>query len=268
MKKAAHFLALQVNGLFPSLYPVWKNTATPNLVLAPVRFLLDVRRYRKLYRQSCSGDRPFPLRIINDYPNLYDRYDTAGHIPRHYFYQDLWAARKIHQSGVEVHYDIGSRLDGFVAHCLCFTRVVMLDIRPLPFDVEDLAFLKCDCTDMRQIKSGSVRSISSLHAIEHIGLGRYGDNIDPDGYVKVINEMKRVLAPQGMLYVSVPIGRQRLEFNAHRIFDPHYILHLFRGLKLQEFSAINDKNEIVQSACLNDFTCAHYSCGLFHFTRE
>ena len=61
----------------------------------------------------------------------------------------------------------------------------------------------------------SVESLSYLHTMEHIGLGRYGDPIDPLGYLKGMNELQRVLKPGGKLYLSVLIGQERVEFNAY-----------------------------------------------------
>jgi hypothetical protein len=231
-----------------------------------VAFIRDKWRYNRLMADSRSPV-PFPIQAINYYPNFLDRYEPAGRVPRHYFLQDIWAAKKVFQSGVDNHYDIGSRLDGFIAHCLAFTKVTMLDIRPLPYSIQDLRFIECDCTNMAGIASESLMSLSTLHAMEHVGLGRYGDPVDPEGYVKAINEIQRVVARGGNLYFTLPIGRQRVEFNSHRVFDPMYIVALFDTLQLVGFSAINDRDEFVENARLDGFGDASYSCGLFHFRK-
>jgi hypothetical protein len=62
---------------------------------------------------------------------LLDYSSQAGVAGGHYFFQDLWAARKIFAVHPEKHFDIGSRIDGFVAHVLSFMAVSMMDIRPL-----------------------------------------------------------------------------------------------------------------------------------------
>ena len=165
------------------------------------------------------------------------------------------------------HFDIGSRLDGFISHCLVFCKVIMLDIRPLGIKIPNLEFIQADCTDMRNIKSNSINSISSLHAIEHFGLGRYGDPIDPYGYKKAIDEIKRVIKKKGNIYFSVPIGKQRMEFNAHRVFNPLYVLELFRGFKLVEFSAVDDDNNFIEFSDPKKFVNSQFSCGLFHFKK-
>ena len=264
MKKIKKFFALQVNGLFPFLYPLRHVVSEFRFLRGPIQYLLDIRTYKK--KSSLKND--FPIHILDTYPRLYDRYEEAGEVPHHYFYQDIWAAKKVFASGVKEHHDIGSRLDGFIAHCLIFCDVTMLDVRPLPQKIPRLSFTQTNAMDMKNIQSQSIASISSLHAMEHFGLGRYNDPIDPEGYKKAIAEIQRVTAPLGNIYFSVPIGKERLEFNAHRIFSSKTILRLFDHCQLIEFSAINDRNEFIEPAHMEDFLLAEYSCGLFHFQKR
>lgn len=228
-------------------------------------YATDQLRYRKADSLVHSG---FPLKFRNTYPCLLDRYENAGTLPRHYFWQDLWGARKVFRSGVKRHYDIGSRLDGFIAHCLPFCEIVMLDIRPLSMQIENLQFQQVNCMDMNQISDGSIRSLSSFHAIEHFGLGRYGDPIDPLGHLKAINEMKRIICDGGEIYFGVPIGIQRLEFNAHRIFDPLEIIRFFKEFDLMEFSVIDDNDEFYENVSPEDYHALNYGCGLYHFKKK
>lgn len=228
-------------------------------------YVVDLLRYRKADSLVHSG---FPLRLRNTFPDLLDRYESAGNLPRHYFWQDLWGARKIFRSGVKRHYDIGSRLDGFIAHCLPFCEIVMLDIRPLSMQIQNLQFQQTNCMDMNQISDGSIASLSSFHAIEHFGLGRYGDPIDPLGHQKAFAEMKRIVCDDGSIYFGVPIGIQRIEFNAHRIFDPLEIIRLFEGFELVEFSAIDDNDAFHENVAAGNYRTLKYGCGLFHFKKK
>lgn len=263
--KLKRFLLLQINGLFPFLYPLLHLFKDFNYLKGIGLYFVDGAQY---VRKNFSEKSPFPIKASELYPIYFDRFEEAGEIPKHYFFQDLWAAKKIRQSQVKVHYDIGSRLDSFISHCLVFCKVVMLDIRPLKAQVPGLSFIQADCMDMKNIKTGSIASISTLHAIEHFGLGRYGDPIDPNGYKKAIDEIKRITAKGGNIYFSTPIGRQRVQFNAHRIFNPLYIVKLFDDCEFIEFSAVNDKNEFIEKTSPNKFTRAEYSCGLFHFRKR
>jgi SAM-dependent methyltransferase len=257
------FLARQLNGLFPFLYESRACVKNGNIIRGPVFYLRDFLKYR-----SAPQDPRFRARLLDAFPFLYDRYQQSGELPKHYFLQDLWAARHVYKSGVEEHYDFGSRIDGFVAHCLVFCKVKVFDIRPLHASVENLEVVQADVSDLRDIPNSSVRSLSSLHAVEHVGLGRYGDRIDPHGYKKALSELERILAPGGMLYVSVPVGRERLEFNGHRIFAAATLPELLPRCELKEFSLIDDK-ERLRLNC--DFTAANgqeYSCGLYRFEKR
>ena len=107
-----------------------------------------------------------------------------------------------------------------------------------------------------------------MHTIEHIGLGRYGDPIDPDGDLKAINELKRVCAVGGNLLLVVPVGKQRIMFNAHRIYNPHTFISYLNGFSLKEFSLIADDNSFVNDADLDLAASQTYGCGCFLFVKN
>jgi SAM-dependent methyltransferase len=196
-----------------------------------------------------------------------DAYAPAGSVPTHYFHQDLWAARLLHAAGVRRHVDVGSRLDGFVAHVLSFAEVEFVDLRPLPAAVPGLTFRQGTLLAL-PFADGAVPSVSCLHVLEHVGLGRYGDPVDPGGWRRAAAELARVLAPGGRLLLGVPVGRERLCFDAHRVFDPQTVVEAFAGLSLAAFSLIDDRGEGVapDPGFARSRDCA-YGCGLFEFTK-
>jgi len=263
--KAARFILLQINGFFPFLYPARHVFRNFNFLKGAFLYYKDLNKY---ITQDRSQHTKFPFTLINSYPILFDRFEDAGEVPKHYFHMDLWAARKVYKSGVKRHYDIGSRLDSFISHCLVFCDIVMLDVRPLSYKIKGLNFIQTDAMRMKDIHSNSIQSLSTLHAIEHFGLGRYGDPIDVLGYKKAIDEIKRIIKQGGNLYFATPIGRQRVEFNAHRVFNPKYIISLFEGFTLKEFSIVDDNNDYIENADVDKFVKANYSCGLFHFVKK
>ena len=114
---------------------------------------------------------------------------------------------------------------------------------------------------------GSVRSLSSLHVIEHIGLGRYGDRLDPEGWRSALGELARVLAPGGRLYLSTPVGRERVCFNAHRVFSPMTIVGALTGLKVERFALVDDAGNYVDNAELNRADKMNYGCGMFCLSK-
>ncbi|MBK7517925.1 MAG: DUF268 domain-containing protein [Betaproteobacteria bacterium] len=153
----------------------------------------------------------------------------GGTASGHYFHQDLHVAQRVFALKPDRHIDVGSRVDGFVAHIASFREVDVLDIRPIkPNGVSAIRFRQADLMQLPEDLRASTDSVSCLHALEHFGLGRYGDPIDPEGYVKGFRSLVAMLKPDGRLHLSVPVGRQRIEFNAHRIFDPRTLLELGR----------------------------------------
>lgn len=239
-----------------------KNIFNGKIIIGLVKYYKDWNKYSSLSQKD-----GFKLSILSSYPIFTDSNDEAGIMPTHYFLQDLWAARKVYDSKIDEHFDIGSRLDGFIAHCLSFTRVTMLDIRPLKINLNGLNFIQTDCVSMDNIQTNSLKSISSLHALEHFGLGRYGDPVDPFAHIKAINEIQRVSAPGANIYISVPIGIERLEFNAQRVFDAKNFSKFFSDCSLIEFSCIDDEESFHSNVSLEVSSKLYYGCGLFHFKK-
>jgi hypothetical protein len=202
------------------------------------------------------------------FPILTDMKDAAGSSGGYYFHQDLWAARKIFERRPVSHLDIASRMDGFITHLLVFMPVTVIDIRPLTSNLRGLKFQQDDASELRGIASDSVDSISTLHVAEHFGLGRYTDPIDPMACFKYMKTLQRVVAPGGRLYFSVPVGRERVEFNAHRVFAPQTILSTFSELKLVSFSHVGDDGNLYENTDPLALPASEMACGLFEFTKE
>ena len=232
----------------------------------------SLREHRHTLRTGsgiASSTPPPTLQIRLRYatPILADRYAGAGSASGHYFYQDLWAARNIYERRPAEHLDIGSRIDGFVAHLLTFMPVTVVDIRPLESTVQGLTFLQDDATKLSTLPSNSIHSLSSLHVAEHFGLGRYSDPVDPEACFRFMESLERVLAPGGRLYFSVPVGHERVEFNAHRVFSPKTILNTFSSLRLESFSYVGDDDALYLDTDPDLMPASNFACGLFLFTK-
>jgi len=201
-------------------------------------------------------------------PCLKDRHDSAGSARGHYFLQDIWAAQHVHRHGASEHVDVASRVDGFVAHVVSFKPVRYVDIRPLESTVPGLTWQEGTVCALPQADR-SIASLSCLHVIEHIGLGRYGDPLDPNGWLDGLRELQRVLKPGGQLLIGTPCGRQRVIFHAHRVFSPAQIVAALPELQLVEFSLIKDNSATawITNSPLDASDGLPYACGLFRFTR-
>jgi hypothetical protein len=229
------------------------------------RFVYDWVKFRKGY----SG----PLTWM---PCLHDRYEEGGTTKNEYFWQDLMVARWIFDANPQRHVDIGSRVDGFVAHVASFRNIEVFDVRPISTQIPGVVFKQADlmCSDgLPSSINGYCDSLSCLHAIEHFGLGRYGDPINPLGHERGIANMASLLKPGGIFYLSTPIGRERVEFNANRVFDPSNIIRLAEGygLALRHLMVIGDGGEAreVQLTLEKMHALAEstYNLGIFVFKK-
>lgn len=222
---------------------------------------LQILQQQKGNDHTFSFGTPFPI--------LTDKDDQGGVMKGHYFHQDLFIARKIHEAAPQKHVDIGSRTDGFIAHVASFRTIELLDIRPIESHVKNITFRQANLMELPEDLINSTDSISSLHAIEHFGLGRYGDPIDYWGYTKALQNITAMLKQGGTFYFSVPIGPQRIEFNAHRVFSIDYLMQLLsKDYVITSFSYVDDEGEFYEDITLNDTMISSncnctYGCGIF-----
>jgi hypothetical protein len=249
----------------------WKKQAYltgfhPRTMLKSFKGLPAFIRGLRIYQRA--NDFPsFRFYMRDIFPILTDFEAEAGVVGGHYFHQDLWAAKKIFQRQPTQHFDIGSRIDGFIAHLLVFMPVTVIDIRPIESDIDGLFFLQDNAAELAHMLDDSVDSLSTLHVAEHFGLGRYTDPVDPSACFKFMASLERVLSPGGRLYFSVPIGRERVEFNAHRVFSPQTILSNFPHLQLLSFSFVGDDGRLYTDQNPFDLPNSEMACGLFEFTK-
>jgi len=187
----------------------------------------------------------------------------------HYVYHPAWAARIIAKTKPEIHFDISSTLH-FCSIVSAFTPVKFYDFRPVHLNLSNLSSEKADLLAL-PFNDGSVTSLSCMHTIEHLGLGRYGDPIEPNSDRKAANELKRVLATQGNLLIVVPVGKPKIMFNAHKIYSYEQVTALFSDLKLREFCLIPDNaalTGIIYNADPKLVEKQKYGCGCFWFIKS
>jgi len=234
-----------------------------------VRSLVGIPRYIRdwlSFRKHYNGKMTF-------LPCLHDWYEEGGTASGEYFWQDLHVARKIFKANPEKHVDIGSRVDGFAAHVASFREIEVFDIRTVTSNVPGMVFRQADLMNPVDLPENYCDSLSCLHALEHFGLGRYGDPVDPDGHITGLANMARVLMPGGFFYVSSPIGQARVEFNGQRVFDPRELVQLAEknGLQLEAFAYVQLAGVLTEAADPNaeilSLAEVDYALGIFTFIK-
>lgn len=228
-------------------------------------------RHLLTYHRQWSEFRRMGGKVTHHFPILTNYSSCAGTAKGHYFHQDLLVASLIHDHNPTRHIDVGSRIDGFVAHVAAFREIEVLDIRAMPpSDHDNIRFRQADL--MSPDGEAVADSVSCLHVVEHFGLGRYGDVIDPEGHVRGLQNLIRMVSPGGRLYVSFPIGRKdEVHFNAHRVLHPETIMgfdFVKQGLKLLRFDHVTDDGALHKNTPVSDAVGrSEYGCGIYTFER-
>jgi hypothetical protein len=222
-------------------------------------YFRDLHRFRRQAKIKPKGKDVFPC--------LFDNTKKTG-FDRHYIYHPAWAARILAQLKPAEHIDISSTLY-FCTLVSAFIPVKFYDYRPAKLQINNLLSERADLLKL-PFENESILSLSCMHTIEHIGLGRYGDPINPDGDKKACMELTRVLAKEGNLLFVVPVGKPRIMFNAHRIYSFEQVINMFIELKLIEFSLVPDDKDkgFIKNADPLIVDQQNYGCGCFWFRKQ
>lgn len=249
-----------------------------SMAVALVTTGFDPRKLRHLgqFRRYYRDRRAFKAKggqIAEDYPILTDFTSNAGSGTGQYFHQDLLVAQFVHDARPARHLDIGSRIDGFVAHVATFRTIEVIDIRPMPPSIHaNIRYSVLDLMDGDISGFGQADSVSCLHAIEHFGLGRYGDPLDPDGHKKGFANITKLVAAGGHLYISMPISRTtQVQFNSQRMFAPRDIFgwgDAIDGFTLIRFDWVDERGDLQPAGTVEDAADCRFGLGIYTLRRN
>jgi len=230
----------------------------PKKVIRFFEFAGELSNYRK------NNDGRFSIPVKDIYPCLGDKLPKTP-FDHHYTYHPAWAARILAKTKPAYHVDFSSIIS-FGSIVSAFIPVRFYDYRPAELHLSNWHSGFADLKKL-DFESNSEPSVSCMHTIEHIGLGRYGDDLDPQGDLKAIAELKRIVRPGGNLLFVTPVGRARIEFNAHRIYSFDQIVKYFSPLQLIEFSLVPDAGGFIENADPELVKQQEYGCGCFWFKK-
>ncbi len=235
-------------------------------ITGKLTFRKEFERFRQM--ADAAGETRFSMDWSDRYHCPAD--DTgATRFAGHYTLHTAWAARKLVELKPRYHVDFASSLE-FNAIASAFVPIRFYDYRPATTTLSNLETGFADLMAL-PFEAGEHESVSCMHVVEHVGLGRYGDRMDPGGDLKAISELKRITAPGGTLLFVVPVGRPRIQFNAHRIYSYDQVLSYFDGFDLTEFALIPDgpdDDQLIINASPEQANTQRYGCGCFQFVRH
>jgi len=200
-----------------------------------------------------------------------DHFAQSGDGRGEYFYQDLHVAQLIAKRNPKRHIDIGSRVTGFVAHVASFRKIEVLDLRPQESVVQNVKFIEHDFCEP-YLSDAPVDSVSCLHALEHFGLGRYGDDISNGAFDVGLQNLFDSVSPEGHLYLSLPVGIEKIFFNSHRVSDPMsiYLKAKSNGFTLLGLSYYFGGKFVCSSEILDDLAMLQkesYALAVYDFQK-
>ncbi|MDE1941263.1 MAG: DUF268 domain-containing protein [Patescibacteria group bacterium] len=241
-----------------------------NLITDKINRTKKEKRLRRDFKDFVRLSRSESDRFSMSWNDRMPIYEDTEKTPfdTHYIYHPAWAARILAKINPKEHVDISSTLH-FCSIVSAFVPTRFYDYRPADLKLSNLTSNEADLTKL-PFKESSLPSLSCMHVVEHVGLGRYGEPLDPAGDIKAMRELERVLAPKGSLLFVVPVGKPKIVFNAHRIYSYGQIVSQFRNLKLQEFSLIPDnalERGMITNASKEQSDAQSYGCGCFHFIK-
>lgn len=241
-----------------------KVTKALSLPQRLARFRQDWRRFKS--DEAARGGGRFPDADWTErIPSLWEATETTAY-DAHYLYHVAWAVRVVTGYAPAMHVDISSSLN-FCTTLSATVPTEFYDFRATPLQLDNLI---CGQADLTQLffDDSSVASLSCMHTIEHVGLGRYGDPIDVNGDMAAAAELSRVVRPGGHLLMVVPVGRPRIVFNSHRIYGHDQILAMFPGFDVFETALVRDDRSFVRNPAVTEFDAQSYGCGCFHLRKS
>jgi hypothetical protein len=231
----------------------------PKKMVRRIEFIGEMNRFRQL------NDNRFSVKWKNAYPCISDKLSTTP-FDQHYTYHPAWAARILAKTRPSLHADFSSILY-FGTMLSAFVPVKFYDYRPAEVNLTNWEGGFADLCKL-DIADDTFESVSCMHTVEHIGLGRYGDALDTQGDIKAINELQRITKVDGNILFVTPVGKQRIEYNAHRIYSFDLVKQLFNKCELVEFSLIPDAGGLIENANPSLVANQHYGCGCFWFKKR
>ena len=204
-------------------------------------------------------------------PILGEHKENNSNFDKHYFYQETTVSSYIFNDNPNKHVDVGSRLSGFIGNVASYRKIEFFDLRPANINHNNIVFKNLDLLNLNDEYSNYTDSLSCLYVLEHIGLGRYGDRVNPSGSKIGYDNLIKMLKSKGKLYIAIPIAnKSKTYFNAHKVFEPSEIINWNTNVTLDKFDYVDDNGKYHNNKSLNDSELhnLNYGCGIYTFIKN
>ena len=193
----------------------------------PKTQITDLTNFKKnlsVFKQNRNG-----YSVFEEFHN-----DSGNHPENFISYECEFATRHLNRLIPQNILDVGSYRLFLIGLLACF-KITTVDIRHRTPSIQNEILTICDAKKL-SFPDNSFDVVISLCTIEHFGLGRYGDDIDPSADREAVGEMIRVLKPHGRLIFSTTLtrGDPVIVYNAHRIYNYSIILEMLGDMKCED----------------------------------
>jgi len=150
-----------------------------------------------------------------------------------YAFEEVWKFNKTSDKTPRI-FDVGST-KAFLSILSVFCEVEALNLNdPLDYHTS-VKYTKGDISEYNprlNPKAGSYDFITSFASFHLLGLGRYGDKINPAAQSKFVELCDTLLAPGGKVIFSFSFGKDQLLFNNGWVFSLETIKNFFSNFKI------------------------------------
>jgi hypothetical protein len=161
----------------------------------------------------------------------------------HYPETDQWLYEALDKYSISKHNTliIGSEepyYEGIAIHK--GAKVTLVEYQRITSNHPDIS---CLTVDEFNTINNSYDSAISISSVEHSGLGRYGDELDPDGDIKSMALLRERLNHNGLCFLAVPIGKDQILWNAHRVYGNIRFKKLIDGFEILQSFGLDYDND-------------------------
>lgn len=147
-------------------------------------------------------------------------------------------------------YDIKQKEVAVLGSLLPWIESILLNfnnkVTTIEYNIPELKTDKLNVMSYWDFEKSSIQfdCVISYSSIEHSGLGRYGDPLNPNGDIETMNVIHNHLKKDGLMLFGAPIGKDALVWNAHRVYGKTRLPLIFSNFNELEWIGYNKESTL------------------------